>query len=84
MIQVGVSGGLLGKGPAALILRHTCRAQGQGWLTKQLSQPVLVLCFSVKLIYAEGQGREMAPARSFVPRGGWSIVAVLRKALSEE
>ena len=48
--------------------RAQCRdreAVGEAWY-----KPALALCCLLKLVYAEGPGREMAPGSSFVPREG--------------
>lgn len=46
---------------------------GCSW-AKQFRKPVLVMCYLLKLVYAEGQGRDMAPASSFISGEGTSFL----------
>ena len=45
--------------------------KGRTWC-KQAGQPVLALFYLLKLVYAEGHRKEMAPASFFVPGEGLS------------
>ena len=90
MVHVGVCAYLLGKGPAALVLRHTCPrkavlATHRGCRTwcNQVRQPVLVLCCLLKLVYDEDRGGK-CHQQLLCPQRGESILAVLREAPSEE
>ena len=76
-----VCAGLLWEGPAALVLKHPCPRKAApvitGWgvgaegaWCKWFRPPLLVLCCLLKLVYDEGQGREMAPILSLLPERG--------------
>ena len=64
VVHAGVCANLLGAVPAGLVFRHTCLrkpvpvdiVQIGGTSRKQIGQPVLALCFLMKLVYAEGWG----------------------------
>ena len=78
MVHAEFSAGLLGKGPAVLVVRYICLtnelpAYGRGvggTKHKQVRHLVLALCCLLKLVHAEGWDREMAPASSYVPVEG--------------
>lgn len=67
-----------------MVLRHTClsicRAWGVGRTRhKQIRQPALTLCYLLKLVYADRQGREVVPASFFLPREGSLCLLLLGK-----
>ena len=75
MVYIGVCPGLLGKGPAALVLRHTClrkavTAELRGRDLGRLGSQFWLCAAFLKLVGDEGQGKEMAPTSSFYPREG--------------
>ena len=51
----------------------TSKAHGGGTWCTQVRQPVLVLCYLLKLVYAEGWRREMASMSYFVTRERTSL-----------
>ena len=73
----GVCAGLLRQGPVALVLRHTyqrkaapAECKGTGLGVSSLGRQYWQLCCLLKLVYAEGWGREMAPAPFHSPERG--------------
>ena len=85
---MGVCAGLLGKGPDALVFRHTsprkavpavCRGAGPG--VRLGSQ--CWLCALTNLVYAEGRG-EKCHQQLLCPQRKEFILATLREAPSEE
>lgn len=68
-----------------VFFRHTClrkavaaECRGRDFVYT-VRQPVLVLCYLLNLVYAEGWVREMAPARYFVPGEGSLCLLVSEK-----
>ena len=81
----GVCGGPLQEGSAVLVIRHTCprkaassMCRGMGLGASHLSITVGTMCL-LKLVYAEGQGRQMAPALSLIPNEGGLYPLLSRK-----
>ena len=55
-------------GALALVKQHLRHKGGGGACYTWFRPPLLALLCLLKLVYAEGHGREMAPEFSFIPR----------------